>query len=175
MLNSAVVRIVDFCAHRRGLVLTVGFFLTIAAASYDVTRFSITTDTQNLISQDLPWRQRQAAFATVFPQKDISVVVTAPTPENAEQATDTLQRDLSKHSSLFRALVQPDSGDQAIDRRIVEGSTAHWRTRGRSKPAWGDEGAFVRRRRRARRGDQARPACLASFACRQDLERCVCR
>jgi uncharacterized protein len=111
MLNSAVVRIVDFCAHRRGLVLTVGFFLTIAAASYDVTRFSITTDTQNLISQDLPWRQRQAALATAFPQKDISVVVTALTPENAQQATDTLQRDLSKHASLFRAVVQPDSGD----------------------------------------------------------------
>jgi hypothetical protein len=71
----------------------------------------ITTDTQNLILQDLPWRQRQAALATAFPQKDISVVVTATTPENAEQATDTLQRDLSKHSSLLRAFVQPDSGD----------------------------------------------------------------
>jgi uncharacterized protein len=111
MLNSAVVRIVDFCAHRSGLVLTVGLFLTIAAASYDVTRFSITTDTQNLISQDLPWRQRQAALSAAFPPKDISVVVTASTPENVEQATNALQRDLSQRSSLFRTVVQPDSGD----------------------------------------------------------------
>src|ERR1700722_6166721 len=111
MLNSAVVRIVDFCAHRSGLVLTVGFFLAIAAATYDVTRFSITTDTQNLISQDLPWSQRQAALSTAFPPKDISVVVTASTPENAEQATNALQRDLSQRSSLFRTVVQPDSGD----------------------------------------------------------------
>jgi uncharacterized protein len=84
MLNSAIVRIVDFCTHRSGLVLTVGLFLTMAAAGYDVTRFSITTDTQNLISQDLPWRQRQAALSTAFPPKDISVVVTASTTENAE-------------------------------------------------------------------------------------------
>jgi hypothetical protein len=111
MLNSAVVRIVDFCAHRSGVVLTFGFLLTIAAATYDVTRFSITTDTQNLISQDLPWRQRQAALSAAFPQKDISVVVTASTPENAEQATNALQRDLSQRLSLFRAVVQPDSGD----------------------------------------------------------------
>jgi uncharacterized protein len=111
MLNSAVVRIVDFCAHRSGLVLTVGLFLTIAAASYDFTRFSITTDTQNLISQDLPWRQRQAALSAAFPPKAISVVVTASTQENAEQATNALQRDLSQRSSLFRTVVQPDSGD----------------------------------------------------------------
>jgi hopanoid biosynthesis associated RND transporter like protein HpnN len=111
MLNSAVVRIVDFCAHRCRLVLIVGFFLTIAAAAYDVTRFSITTDTQSLISQDLPWNQRQSALSKAFPEKGISVVVTASTPENAEQATDALQRDLSKRSNLFRAVVQPDSGD----------------------------------------------------------------
>jgi hypothetical protein len=74
-------------------------------ATYDVTRFSITTDTHNLISQDLPWRQRQAALSTAFPQKDIPVVVTAPTPENAEQATNALQRDPSQRSVLFRTVV----------------------------------------------------------------------
>src|ERR1700760_3019856 len=110
MLNSAVVQIVDFCAYRSGPVLLLGLFLTIAAATYDVTRFSITTDTQNLISQDLPWRQRQAALSTAFPQKGISVVVTAPTPENAEQATNALRRNLSQSSNLFRTVVQPDSG-----------------------------------------------------------------
>jgi hopanoid biosynthesis associated RND transporter like protein HpnN len=89
----------------------VGFFLTIAAATYDVARFSITTDTQSLISQDLPWHQRQSALSKAFPQKGISVVVTAATPENAEQATNALQRDLSKRSDLFRTVVQPDSGD----------------------------------------------------------------
>src|SRR5260370_8806425 len=111
VLNSAVVRIVDFCAHRCGHVLTVGIFLTAAAAAYDVVRFSITTDTQSLISQDLPWHQRQSALSKAFPQKGISVVVKAATPENAEQATNALERDLSKRSDLFRTVVQPDSGE----------------------------------------------------------------
>ena len=39
------------------------------------------------------------------------MVVTASTPENAEQATNALQRDLSKRTTLFRTVVQPDSGD----------------------------------------------------------------
>jgi hopanoid biosynthesis associated RND transporter like protein HpnN len=37
--------------------------------------------------------------------------VTAATPENAEQATTVLERDLSKRSDLFRTVVRPDSGD----------------------------------------------------------------
>ena len=111
MLNSAIVRIVEFCAQHRWQALAVGILLAAAAAAYDVTRFSITTDTQSLIAQDLPWHQRQSALSKAFPQKGILVVVTAATPENAEQATTALERDLSKRSDLFRAVVQPDSGD----------------------------------------------------------------
>jgi uncharacterized protein len=111
MLNSAIIRIVDFCAQRRWQVLAVGILFAAAAATYDVARFSITTDTQSLISQDLPWHQRQTALSKAFPQKGILVVVTAATPENAERATNALERDLSKRSDLFRTVVQTDSGD----------------------------------------------------------------
>jgi uncharacterized protein len=111
MLNSAIIRIVDFCAQRRWQVLAVGILFAAAAATYDVARFSITTYTQSLISQDLPWRQRQTALSKAFPQKGILVVVTAATPENAERATNALERDLSKRSDLFRTVVQTDSGD----------------------------------------------------------------
>jgi hopanoid biosynthesis associated RND transporter like protein HpnN len=111
MLNSGIIRIVDLCARRRWQVLAVGILLAAAAAAYDIAHFSITTDTQSLISRDLPWHQRQSALSKAFPQKAISVVVTAATPENAEQATNALKRDLSKRSDLFRTVVQPDSGD----------------------------------------------------------------
>jgi hopanoid biosynthesis associated RND transporter like protein HpnN len=39
------------------------------------------------------------------------VVVTAATPENAEQATNALEQELSKHSDLFHSVVQADSGE----------------------------------------------------------------
>src|ERR1700724_2271387 len=109
MLNSAIIRIVDFCVQRRWQVVVFGILLAVASAIYDVRRFSITTDTDSLISQKLPWHQRQAPLSRAFPQQGILVVVTAATPENAEQATNALERELSKHSDLFHSVVQADS------------------------------------------------------------------
>jgi uncharacterized protein len=111
MLKSAIVSVVTFCARRRWQVLTLGILLIAAAAAYDVARFSITSDTENLISQTLPWHQRQSAFSKAFPESGITVVITAATPENAEQATSALEQELSKHPDLFRAVVRPDGGD----------------------------------------------------------------
>jgi hopanoid biosynthesis associated RND transporter like protein HpnN len=111
MLNSAIVRIVDYCARRRWQVLIAGILLAAVAATYGIARFSITTNTDALISQDLLWHQRQSAFSRAFPQRGVSVVVTAATPENAEQAANALERDLAKRPDLFRAVVQPGSGE----------------------------------------------------------------
>lgn len=51
MLSSAIVRIVDFCAQRRSQVLIVGTVLASMDATYDVARFSTTTDTEVLPQQ----------------------------------------------------------------------------------------------------------------------------
>src|SRR3984957_6521505 len=110
MLTSVIVQIVDFCARRRWEVLVIGLLLIAAAAVYDVTCFSITTDTDSLISRALPWHQRQLALSRVFPEKGISVAVTAATPENAEQAANALARNLSKRSDLFVSVSEPGSG-----------------------------------------------------------------
>jgi hopanoid biosynthesis associated RND transporter like protein HpnN len=111
MLNSVIVHIVDLCARRRWLVFAFGILIAAAGAAYDLTHFSITSDTENLISRHLPWRQRQSALSEAFPQKGISVVVTAATSENAERATDALTRDLSRQADLFRSVSEPGSGE----------------------------------------------------------------
>jgi uncharacterized protein len=110
-VNSVIVRTVDFCARHQWLVISGAFLLAIAAAAYDVTRFSITTDVEALISQKLPWHERQLALSKAFPQQGISAVVTARTPEGAEQATNLLAQDLAKRRDLFRTVGRPDSGD----------------------------------------------------------------
>jgi len=110
MLNSAIIKVVDFCARHPWRVVIFGVLFAIATAGYDVARFSITTDTENLIANDLPWRKRQADFDKAFPQKDILAVVTAPTEEQADQATDVLDNELGNHPDLFRSVVQPDGG-----------------------------------------------------------------
>ena len=110
MLNSVIVSVVDLCARYRWSVIVVGTLLMVATGSFDYERFSITTDVEALISQNLPWHQRQFAFAKAFPQNGIAAVISAPTSENAEQATNALAQRLSKRPNLFRAVVQPDSG-----------------------------------------------------------------
>jgi hopanoid biosynthesis associated RND transporter like protein HpnN len=110
MLSSAIVSIVNFCARRRWQLLIVGTVLAAVAATYDVARFSITTDTEGLISQKLVWNQRQSIFSSAFPPKGISVVITAATPENVVAATNSLEQDLAKRPDLFRSVVQSGGG-----------------------------------------------------------------
>ena len=111
MMNSAIVRIVDFCARFRWSVVAAGTLLMLGAAAFDVARFSINTDVEGLISRHLPWHARQLQFSRDFPQNGISAVVRAPTAENAEQATNELAQALAKNSKLFPMVGQPDSGD----------------------------------------------------------------
>jgi len=111
MMNSVIVRIVDLCARFRWSVIVAGTLLMLAAAAYDAARFSVNTDVEGLISQSLPWHQRQLELSRAFPQKGISAVVKAPTAENAEQATNALAQALAKNPKLFPLVGQPDSGD----------------------------------------------------------------
>jgi uncharacterized protein len=111
MVTSAIVRIVDLCAQRRWAVIIAGLLVMIGATAFDLARFSITTDVENLIAQKLPWHQRQIQLTEAFPQGGISAVVRAPTAENAERATDDLAQALSKDTRLFPSVGQPESGD----------------------------------------------------------------
>jgi hopanoid biosynthesis associated RND transporter like protein HpnN len=111
MFNSAIVRTVDFCAYHRWAVISGGLLLAIAAVVYDVGHFSIDTDIEALISENLPWHQRRLVLSKAFPQRSLVAVVKAPTPEDAEQATNRLAQELAKHPDMFRTVGQPDSGD----------------------------------------------------------------
>ena len=110
MMNSAIVRIVDLCARYRWAVIAVGTLLMIGASIFDATKFSINTDVESLISQTLPWHQRQLQLSAAFPQQAVSVVVQAPTAENAERATNELTQTLAKNTKLFPLVGQPESG-----------------------------------------------------------------
>jgi hypothetical protein len=94
--NPAIVRIVDFCARYRWMIVIAGTLLMLAAAAFDATRFSIDADIEGSISQKLPWHQRELQLLHAFPQKGILVVVKAPTAENAEQATPRVGADALK-------------------------------------------------------------------------------
>ncbi len=110
MRTPLTVRLVDFCVRRCRLVAAVGALLLVVAATYEVARFSITTNVDALISRALPWHRRQLAFNEAFPQKGILVVVSAATPENATLAANALAQQISNRSDLFRSVEQTNGG-----------------------------------------------------------------
>ena len=98
---------------QRPLTIIVAFvILTFLSGLYVVRHFSINTDVNALISADLPWRQRELAYESAFPQstQGILAVVDAPTPELAGAAATALADQLSKHDGLFRSVEEIGGG-----------------------------------------------------------------
>jgi uncharacterized protein len=110
-ITAIVVRAIEFCAQYAWPVIGAAILLTIASSWYAATHFSMTTDINQLISTDIPWRQREAAFEKAFPRYELIVaVIDAPTPELADEATAALVQKLSQQKDLFRSVQQPKGG-----------------------------------------------------------------
>ena len=96
-------------------LLTVVGALTLAILSLlvVVSRFAMTTDTAELISAKVPWREQERAMETAFPQlRDVMlIVIDGATPELAEASAANLFRTLSKDKAHFRQVRRPDGGD----------------------------------------------------------------
>src|ERR1043165_5052596 len=103
MLKSVIVAIVTRCTRHAWTVIVAASLLTLVSVVYSVRHFGINTDINTLISQDLPWRQRELAFEKAFPQhlRSILVVVDAPTPELTTAATSALVERLQSNNELF--------------------------------------------------------------------------
>ena len=111
MLKSLIVGIVDFCTQHPWWVIGLAAVLAAGSGVYAGTHFAIRTDTKMLISTDLPWRQREERFLESFPQRQILVVIDAPTPELVEQATSKLAQALATRSDLIHSVRQIQGGN----------------------------------------------------------------
>ena len=111
MITTLVVRAIDFCARLAWPVIGVALLLTVVSSWYAATHFAMTTDINQLISKEMPWRQRELKFENAFPQYRLLVaVVDAPTPELVGEATDALEQRLMQQKNLFRSIKQPQGG-----------------------------------------------------------------
>src|SRR3954467_2365236 len=113
MLKTVIVAIVTRCTHHAWTVIVVSSLLAVGSGIYAAKHFGINTDINKLISQNLPWRQREIAFEKAFPQhlRSILIVVDAPTPELASQATALLFQKLSSNKDAFKSVTQPGGGE----------------------------------------------------------------
>ena len=110
-LTALVVRAIDLCARYAWPVIAAGVLLAIVSSWYAATHFAMTTDINQLISPNIPWRQREAALEKAFPQfETIVAVIDAPTPELADEATNALVARLSRQKALFPSIEQLKGG-----------------------------------------------------------------
>ncbi len=125
MITALVVRAIGFCAQFAWPVIAAAVLLTLVASWYAATHFAMTTDINQLISANLPWRQREAALEKAFPQYDtVTAVINAPSPELVAEATNALTARLSPQQDLFRAIVQPKGGSFFGQNGLLFESTA---------------------------------------------------
>ena len=92
MIERAVAKVVSGALRFPWLTIVLGLILAAGAVAYVCANFAITTDTSQLISPDLDWRQRERQFDAAFPQHTdtIDIVIDGTTPELAEKAARDL-------------------------------------------------------------------------------------
>src|SRR6478736_861482 len=108
MLQQAIITTVDYCTKYARQVVGIAILLGLVTGIYAAGHFAIDADVNKLISKDLPWRQREAAFNKFFPSQEESMlaVVDAPTSEQATQATNALIQKLSAQKDHFHSIVE---------------------------------------------------------------------
>ncbi len=112
MLKKLIISTVQFCARRPWPVIAVGVVLAAISAFYVADRFEINTDISKLISNDLPWRQREVAFFKSFPASETTIVavVDGPTPELADDAAQKLTERLAQEKDVINNVRQTSGG-----------------------------------------------------------------
>src|SRR5215471_563429 len=112
MLETIIVRCTRACCCFPWLVIITATIGTAGAIAYARQNFAIDTNTGQLISSALPWRQRELQLDAAFPQRTdaIMVVVDGLTPEIAESSARALAEELKRRPELFQVARRPDGG-----------------------------------------------------------------
>jgi uncharacterized protein len=111
MLIRLLVHLVDFSRRHSWPVLFGGVLLALFAGWVASIRLGVSTDTDLLFQDTLPWRQQAAEMNRDFPQyRDLLVaVVDARIPEEADATANDLATRLSADKSHFLTVRRPDA------------------------------------------------------------------
>jgi hopanoid biosynthesis associated RND transporter like protein HpnN len=105
-------RIVAVSTRHPVIVMLVAALMTVAAGTYAARHFTLTANTEELISPKIEWRQRILDFQAAFPQLEglTVVVVDGRTPELADHGAAQLTAALRTKPQLFKTVEQPQGG-----------------------------------------------------------------
>jgi hopanoid biosynthesis associated RND transporter like protein HpnN len=110
-LNRLLVGLVEFSRRRALAVVLGGFVLALFSGFFAVHHLGVTTDTDQMFSPSLPWRQHAAELKKDFPQfGDLLVaVIDAQEPEEAEATAAALATALAGDHVHFNSVRRPDA------------------------------------------------------------------
>ena len=110
---TLIERIVAYCCKNAARIIAVCLLLSVGALWYASNHFAMDTNSETLISPNLPWRQKEARFDKLFPQRNnlILVVLDGVTMERAQGAANALAAKLAENKTLFPAVRRPDGGE----------------------------------------------------------------
>ncbi len=111
--ETAIVALVGACRRRPYLTIVLSLLVALLSAVYTYENIAINTETDQLISSRLPWRQRDIAYDAAFPQQanTLLVVVDGATPELAASAAGTLAAALAKTQGHFQEVEELGAPD----------------------------------------------------------------
>jgi uncharacterized protein len=120
MLDNVLARIVGFCVRLPALIIVPALMIALGSGVYVARHFAVNTDVSRLLSPDLPWRQREIAYRSAFPQQTESIiaVVDADIPEHAAAASKALVERLKANRTLFHS-VRDLTGDPFFRRNAL--------------------------------------------------------
>ena len=103
--------IVETCRRYALAVIIVAMVVTLGLGWYAATHFSINTDVNQLLADDLPWRVQEKNLEKAFPQKadNLVIVIDGKTADETEKATAKLAATLSGMPQLFTEVSRPDA------------------------------------------------------------------
>ncbi|MDB5651958.1 MAG: hopanoid biosynthesis associated transporter like protein HpnN [Hyphomicrobiales bacterium] len=111
-MTHPVERAVAVCIRASWLVVLIAAILTGLGVYVTATRFAINTNTEGLISPNVPWLQNEIAFNRAFPQRKdlILTVIDGETPEIAGEAASRLAAALAPNTGVIQSIRQPGAG-----------------------------------------------------------------
>ena len=101
-LSRALGQWVRWMQRRPRTIVLIAAIVVAALLRYTGTHLSVDTDTANMLSPQLPWRQAERALGRLFPNSPLLVVVEGDTPELADDAQRRLAQALTQHADLFQ-------------------------------------------------------------------------
>jgi hopanoid biosynthesis associated RND transporter like protein HpnN len=111
MLNRLIVGVAEFSRRHALYVALGGLLLAVFSAFFAVHHLSVTTDTDKMFSDRLPWRQQADELNKDFPQFNnlLVAVIDAKEPEEADATAAALADALAKDHAHFISVRRPDA------------------------------------------------------------------